>query len=70
MQLKTKTGLHGDLFDLKNAVVELLPAPRRSEQATLTIAELEAMRVHRSAIPASKHGLEAVCGASCEIGAH
>ena len=30
---------------------------------------LEAMRVNRRIIPASKYGLETICGASCETGA-
>ena len=57
-------------FNLKNVEVELIPEPRATERADLSIAELEAMRVGRPAVPASKHGLEAICGASCEIGAH
>jgi hypothetical protein len=57
-------------FNLKNVEVELIPESRSSQRAQLTIAELEAMRVGRPAIPASKNGLEVICGASCETGAH
>lgn len=54
-------------FQMKNQVVELAPANRST--ATMTVRELEAIRTGRAAIPASKHGLEAICGASCETGA-
>ena len=57
-------------FNLKNVAVELIPEPRPIEHADLSIEALEAMRVGRPAVPASKHGLEVICGASCEIGAH
>ena len=56
-------------FNLKNVAVELMPSSRRSEPAFIGIKELEEMRVERRAIPASKHGLETICGASCETGA-
>jgi hypothetical protein len=69
MELKTSIGGQSSLFGLKNEAVELLPTSRR-ERAHLTIAELEALRVQRPAVPASKHALETICGASCEIGAH
>jgi hypothetical protein len=36
---------------------------------TMTVEDLEALRTERSAIPASKHGLETICGASCDTGA-
>ena len=57
-------------FNLKNLAVELIPEPRAAERADLSIEALEAMRVDRPAVPASKNGLEVICGASCEIGAH
>jgi hypothetical protein len=57
-------------FNLKNTAVELIPEPRAAQRVQLSIEELEAMRVGRPAVPASKHGLEVICGASCEIGAH
>jgi hypothetical protein len=56
-------------FNLKNEAVELIPEPR-TERADLSIEQLEAMRVSRPAVPASKNGLEVICGGSCEIGAH
>ena len=57
-------------FNLKNVAVELIPESRTTQRAELSIEELEAMRVSRPAVPASKNGLEVICGASCEIGAH
>jgi hypothetical protein len=55
-------------FNLKNEYIDLVGAPR-AERATMTIQDLETMRAQRKAIPASKHGLETICGASCETGA-
>ena len=54
-------------FDLKNRVVVLLR--QGSGSAVLGIQELEAFRTQGRSIPASKHGLETICGASCETGA-
>ncbi len=56
-------------FNLKNVAVELIP-DHSAQRASLSIEALEAMRVSRPAVPASKNGLEVICGASCEIGAH
>jgi hypothetical protein len=55
-------------FNLKNEVVDLVAAPR-TDRVHLTVSDLEAMRVERGIVPASKHGLETICGASCETGA-
>lgn len=55
-------------FQLKNQVVELLPT-RTSERAQISLSTLETMRTERPSVPASKHGLEIICGASCETGA-
>jgi hypothetical protein len=55
-------------FQLKNTAVDLI-GKGVGETATLSIEALEAMRTERAAVPASKHGLEAICGASCETGA-
>ena len=57
-------------FNLKNVAVELIPESGPAQRADLSVEELEAMRVGRPAVPASKNGLEVICGASCEIGAH
>jgi hypothetical protein len=57
-------------FNLKNVAVDLIPEARPAERAEISMTELEAMRVGRPAVPASKHGLEVICGGSCEIGAH
>ncbi|QMU71827.1 hypothetical protein [Streptacidiphilus sp. P02-A3a] len=56
-------------FNLKNEVVELIAGSGVAERALLSVADLEAMRTLRAAVPASKHGLEAITGASCETGA-
>jgi hypothetical protein len=56
-------------FNLKRSDVELVPSNRSSRSVSLTLGELEAMRVNRLEISASKHGLETICGASCETGA-
>ncbi len=57
-------------FNLKNVAVELVPtSDRRAATTFIAIADLEAMRTQRRAIPASKHGLETICGASCDTGA-
>ena len=56
--------------NLKNVAVELIPESRSAQRAELSVEELEAMRVSRPAVPASRNGLEVICGASCEIGAH
>ncbi|MDQ3935708.1 MAG: hypothetical protein M3340_13870 [Actinomycetota bacterium] len=55
-------------FNLKREFVDLVPA-RRSERVFRTVEDLEAMRTERTSVPASKHGLETITGASCETGA-
>jgi hypothetical protein len=67
---KPSTGAQGDYFALKNEAVDLVPAARRAERAFVSLADLEAIRTKTAAVPASKHALESICGASCEIGAH
>jgi hypothetical protein len=64
-----KPAVQNQNFNLKNTEVELIPEPT-TQRAELSIEELEAMRVGRPSVPASKNGLEVICGASCEIGAH
>ena len=70
MRPKTSAEVQADLFNLKNVSVELVPVARRSARAFLTVGDLEVTRTQRPAVAASKHGLETICGASCEIGAH
>lgn len=67
--LKPSAATQSSNFNLKNEVVELVSPGRPAERAFVTIGDLEAMRTTRAAVPASKHGLEAICGASCETGA-
>jgi len=59
-----------DRFSLKTVSVTLIPRASCSGRAFVTLDELESMRTQRPTVPASKHGLETICGASCEIGAH
>ena len=56
-------------FNLKNVAVELVPTSTSSTRAFIAIETLEAMRTQRRSVPASKNGLETICGASCETGA-
>lgn len=55
-------------FDLKNQMVQLVSSGTAALK-TVSLGELEAFRTRPSAIPASKYGLEVLCGASCETGA-
>jgi hypothetical protein len=53
-------------FDLKTRYVDLQTPLARSVRS---IRELDALRVAAKPVSASKHGLEVICGASCETGA-
>lgn len=68
MRETAKATLPSNNFLLKTQDVTLVPAAS-AERTSMSIAELEALRTQRPSIPASKHGLEAICGASCETGA-
>lgn len=68
MQLKQELSKVSSNFDLKNTSVDLISSPK-SVAAQRTIGELEAFRASRHAVSASKHGLEILCGGSCETGA-
>ena len=67
--LQQRTPAPANAFDLKNSQANLIPQSHRSESVHLTLQALEAMRTDRRVVPASKHGLETICGASCETGA-
>jgi hypothetical protein len=54
-----------DYFKSKNLQLSFIPD--RTE--CLTLQALESFRVARRVVPASKHGLEVLCGGSCETGA-
>jgi hypothetical protein len=56
-------------FGLKNELVELIPSAGAATHVSLGVRDLEAMRTSAAFVPASKHGLETICGASCETGA-
>jgi hypothetical protein len=67
--IEPKPATQNQNFNLKNVAVDLIPE-HSTERAEISMAELEAMRAERAAVPASKNGLEVICGGSCEIGAH
>lgn len=56
-------------FELKNTSVEIIQSTVTSQVAHLSLADLEAARSGRRPVSASKHGLEVICGGSCETGA-
>lgn len=55
-------------FELKHVSVELMGV-RTSERSHMALETLEAVRTNSASVPASKHSLETICGASCETGA-
>jgi len=69
MKQATSAAVQSGGFALKNEQVALVRHGAPAERSFQTIGDLEAMRVERSAVPASKHGLEVICGASCDTGA-
>lgn len=70
MHISTSAAVQSSNFALKTEVVELIAArPRTSVSPSITIGDLEALRVDSALVPASKHGLETICGGSCETGA-
>ncbi|MFI8415977.1 hypothetical protein ACQKDS_05870 [Serratia sp. NPDC078593] len=56
-------------FNLKNETVDLMSHSAHGQYADVSVNELESMRAERAFIPASRHGIETICGASCETGA-
>ena len=56
-------------FMRKHETVELFRDRHLAERASIAIEDLETMRTSSPALSASKHGLETICGASCETGA-
>ncbi|GAA4789119.1 hypothetical protein [Lysobacter hankyongensis] len=56
-------------FDLKNTRVDLIQSSATAQSAFVSLNELEAARSSRRPVSASKHGLEVICGGSCETGA-
>jgi hypothetical protein len=68
--MKTEVAGHIESnFNLKNLNIALVPSARSADRAVMSIRDLEALRVDQRSVPASKHGLETICGASCETGA-
>jgi hypothetical protein len=63
------SALQSTNFGLKNELVELIPSAGTAAHVALGVADLEAMRTAGAFVPASKNGLETICGASCETGA-
>lgn len=69
LSVKKAASVHSN-FNLKNVTVELLQTNERQvEHAFISISDLEAIRTSRQPLSASKHGLEVICGASCDTGA-
>ena len=58
-----------DNHTLKNEEVELIAENPSSSIADISIEQLEQIRTKGSSVPASKHGLEAICGGSCDTAA-
>ncbi|MEE4409937.1 MULTISPECIES: hypothetical protein [unclassified Serratia (in: enterobacteria)] len=56
-------------FNLKNEAVNLISNGADVKYSDISVSELESMRAERAFIPASRHGIETICGASCETGA-
>lgn len=56
-------------FNLKNEIINLISNSADVKYANISVSELESMRAERAFIPASRHGIETICGASCETGA-
>jgi Flp pilus assembly protein CpaB len=69
MREAVSTVVQSTNFGLKKELVELIPAAAPAGRVSMSLRSLEAMRTERATVPASKHGLEAICGASCETGA-
>jgi hypothetical protein len=67
--LDAATTAQSSNFELKKQVVDLLGAPVVG-RASVTLDDLEAIRTRTAVVPASRSGLETICGASCETGAH
>lgn len=69
MREAVSTALQSNNFDLKHDVVQLVPSAGVSRRASVTLTDLESMRTAATPVPASRFGLEVICGASCETGA-
>ncbi len=68
LKLKQDAVVHNN-FNLKNVEVDVLPSATSVQAAFVSVEALEAGRAGAKKVPASKHGLETICGASCETGA-
>ncbi|WP_341718667.1 hypothetical protein QQG74_02505 [Micromonospora sp. FIMYZ51] len=69
MREAISTAVQSTNFNLKNEHVALIPAAGRVSDVVVSVRELEGMRTGAAFVPASKHGLEVITGASCETGA-
>ncbi|WNJ97295.1 hypothetical protein RND59_19010 [Vibrio ruber] len=56
-------------FNLKNESINLINQTSKIQYSDISLNDLEAMRTVQKYVPASRHGIEAICGASCETGA-
>jgi hypothetical protein len=69
MPVSTSATSRSSKFAVKTEIVELTKARPLATTSSLTLGELEAMRAGCPDVPASRHGLEVICGGSCETGA-
>jgi hypothetical protein len=69
MREAISTATQSTNFDLKTELVELIPSGGVATSVVMSVRELEAIRIGGASVPSSKHGLETICGASCETGA-
>lgn len=67
MQTVEVSKVQSNNFELKQQFADLSPSIRSSK--SMSMQTLEARRVSGASIPASRNGLEVICGASCETGA-
>ncbi len=59
-----------DTKDITLDKIEVNLVPEITKERTrFNIKSLEEMRIRQATVPASKYGLEAICGASCETSA-
>lgn len=66
---KLQTHAVASKFALKQVEVDLIGGPAPSQAVAVSLVELEARRSARRPLTASRHGLEIICGSSCETGA-
>lgn len=68
MHLPKSSMNSSDVYARKNEFSPLFSRPSRALQDR-SLEELEELRLRAPVTTVSRHGLETVCGASCEVGA-